>query len=83
MPVQAIGVSLKGVVPSGKFGLNYLFEYGSSDTMRTRLDGTGSIPSILEFGSFSTTMKRTPASINSFGTCRVSQDLSSGVSSQR
>ena len=43
MPVQAIGVSLKGAIPSGKFGLNYLFEYGSSDTMRTRLDGTGSI----------------------------------------
>jgi len=43
MPVQAIGVSLKAAVPSGKFGLNYLFEYGSSDTMRTWLDGTGSI----------------------------------------
>jgi hypothetical protein len=43
MPVQAIGVSLKGAIPSGKLGLNYLFEYGSSDTMRTRLDGTESI----------------------------------------
>jgi hypothetical protein len=43
MPVQAIGVSLKGAIPSGKFVLNYLFEYGSSDTMRTRFDGLGSI----------------------------------------
>ena len=43
LPVQAIGVSFNGAIPSGKIGLNYLFEYGSSDTMRTRLDGTESI----------------------------------------
>ena len=43
LPVQAIGVSFKGAIPSGKLGLNYLFEYGSSDTIRTRLDGTGSL----------------------------------------
>jgi hypothetical protein len=42
LPVQAIGVSFKGAIPSGKLGLNYLFEYGSSDTIRTRLDGTES-----------------------------------------
>lgn len=43
LPVQAIGVSFKGAIPSGKFGLNYLVEYGSSDTIRTRLDGAGSL----------------------------------------
>lgn len=43
LPVEAIGLSFKGAVPSGKLGLNYIFEYGSSDTIRTRLDGTNSL----------------------------------------
>src|SRR5205807_9100897 len=34
LPTQAIGVSVTGKVPSGKLGLNYIFEYGSSDTFR-------------------------------------------------
>ena len=41
LPTQAIGVSATGSVPSGKWGLNYLAEYGSSDTIRPDLDGTG------------------------------------------
>lgn len=42
LPVQAVGLSLQGAIPSGNLGLNYVFEYGSSDTIRTRLDGIGS-----------------------------------------
>ena len=42
LPLQAIGLSVQGSVPLRKLGLNYLFEYGSSDTIRTRLDGIGS-----------------------------------------
>jgi len=42
IPTQAIGVSTSGVIPSGKFGLHYLAEYGSSDTIRPTLDGIGS-----------------------------------------
>jgi hypothetical protein len=41
LPTQAVGVSVTGTVPSGKLGLNYLFEYGSSDTIRPELDGSG------------------------------------------
>lgn len=43
MPLQAIGLSVEGAIPSGKLGLNYLFEYGSSDTIRTQLDGVGTL----------------------------------------
>src|SRR3984957_1493818 len=39
LPTQAIGVSLTGSVPSGKLGLNYVAEYGSSDTVRPDLTG--------------------------------------------
>lgn len=42
LPVQAIGLFLQGAIPSGRLGLNYLFEYGSSDMIRTQMDGTGS-----------------------------------------
>jgi hypothetical protein len=41
LPTHAIGVSLTGLVPSGPLGLNYLFEYGTSRTVRPRLDGSG------------------------------------------
>jgi hypothetical protein len=41
LPTQAIGVSTTGTIPSGKLGLNYIAEYGSSDTIRPTLDGLG------------------------------------------
>jgi len=41
LPTQAVGVSITGAVPSGSLGLNYLFEYGSSDTIRPNLSGIG------------------------------------------
>jgi hypothetical protein len=34
LPTQAVGVSVTGAIPSGKLGLNYVAEYGSSDTIR-------------------------------------------------
>ncbi len=43
LPTQAVGVSITGLVPSGKVGLNYLFEYGSSDTIRPDIDGSGNV----------------------------------------
>jgi hypothetical protein len=39
LPTQAVGVSVTGEIPSGKLGLNYLAEYGSSDTVRPNLNG--------------------------------------------
>ncbi len=41
LPTQAIGVSVTGAIPSGKLGLNYIAEYGSSDTIRPDIDGSG------------------------------------------
>src|SRR5579863_4880989 len=41
LPTQAVGVSLTGLVPSGKLGLNYVAEYGSSDTIRPDINGSG------------------------------------------
>jgi hypothetical protein len=41
LPTQAIGVSLTGSIPSGKLGLNYVAEYGSSDTVRPDINGDG------------------------------------------
>jgi hypothetical protein len=43
LPTQAIGVSVTGAIPSGKLGLNYVAEYGSSDTVRPDIDGDGSV----------------------------------------
>jgi hypothetical protein len=40
LPTQAVGVSVTGEIPSGKLGLNYIAEYGSSDTVRPNLNGT-------------------------------------------
>jgi hypothetical protein len=39
LPTQAVGVSITGAIPSGGLGLNYIAEYGSSDTMRPELNG--------------------------------------------
>jgi hypothetical protein len=41
LPTQAVGMSITGAVPSGRLGLNYFVEYGSSDTIRPELDGSG------------------------------------------
>ncbi len=40
LPVQAVGMSFQGVVPSGRLNLNYVFNYGSSDTIRSHVDGS-------------------------------------------
>jgi hypothetical protein len=42
LPTQAIGLSITGQIPSGKLGLNYVAEYGSSDTIRPDLNGFSS-----------------------------------------
>jgi hypothetical protein len=39
LPTQAVGASVTGQIPSGKLGLNYVAEYGSSDTIRPDLHG--------------------------------------------
>jgi hypothetical protein len=39
LPTQAVGVSVTGQIPSGKMDLNYVAEYGSSDTIRPNLNG--------------------------------------------
>src|SRR5882724_2063693 len=39
LPTQAVGVSFTGLIPSRSLDLNYVFEYGSSDTIRPTLDG--------------------------------------------
>jgi len=41
LPTQAVGVFLTGAIPSGKLGLNYIAEYGSSDTIRPDINGSG------------------------------------------
>jgi hypothetical protein len=41
LPTQAVGVSVTGSVPSGRLGLNYSAEYGSSDTVRPDINGDG------------------------------------------
>jgi hypothetical protein len=38
LPTQAVGLSFTGSIPSGRLGLNYIAEYGSSDTERPDLD---------------------------------------------
>jgi hypothetical protein len=43
LPTQAVGVSVTGLVPSGRLDLHYLFEYGSSDTVRPDINGSGNI----------------------------------------
>lgn len=44
LPTQAVGLSVTGEIPSGRLGLNYLIEYGSSDTIRPELNESGDIP---------------------------------------
>jgi hypothetical protein len=41
LPTQAIGVSFTGAIPTGKLGLNYVAEYGSSDSIRPDINGDG------------------------------------------
>ncbi|MGC2170565.1 MAG: hypothetical protein WA555_05100 [Candidatus Sulfotelmatobacter sp.] len=41
LPTQAVGVSITGTIPSGNLGLNYVAEYGSSDTIRPDINGDG------------------------------------------
>lgn len=43
LPTQAVGVSLTGSIPSAKLGLHYLAEYGTSDTVRPDINGTGQL----------------------------------------
>jgi hypothetical protein len=43
LPTQAVGLSFTGSIPSGRLGLNYIAEYGSSDTILPNLNGQGSI----------------------------------------
>ena len=43
LPTQAIGVSLTGEIPSGKLGLHYVAQYGSSDTVRPDITGDGQV----------------------------------------
>jgi hypothetical protein len=43
LPTQAIGVSMTGAIPSGKLELNYIAEYGSSDTIRPDINGGHSV----------------------------------------
>jgi hypothetical protein len=38
LPTQAVGLSFTGSIPSGRLGLNYIAEYGSSDTVRPDLN---------------------------------------------
>ncbi len=41
LPTQAVGVEVAGSIPSGKLDLNYIFEYGSADTVRPDINGSG------------------------------------------
>jgi hypothetical protein len=43
LPTQAIGVSVTGAIPPGRLGLNYVAEYGSSDTIRPDINGVGEL----------------------------------------
>ena len=55
LPSQAVGVSATGQVPSGRFGLNYIVEYGTSNTHRPNiLDGTQ--PDVVENNGQGTTV---------------------------
>jgi len=40
LPTQAVGLSVTGSIPSGRLGLNYIAEYGSSDTIRPAITNT-------------------------------------------
>src|SRR6266403_5764064 len=41
LPTQAVGLSFTGSIPSGRLGLNYIADYGSSDTELHNLTGDG------------------------------------------
>ena len=37
LPSQSVGISVTGMVPAGRLGLNYIFEYGTSNTHRPNI----------------------------------------------
>jgi hypothetical protein len=41
VPSQAIGASITGKIPSGKLGLNYVFEYGTPSIVRPQINVPG------------------------------------------
>jgi hypothetical protein len=41
VPSQAIGASITGKIPSGKLGLNYVFEYGTASIIRPQINVPG------------------------------------------
>jgi hypothetical protein len=41
LPTQAVGFFVTGEIPSGRLGLNYTAEYGSSDTIRPQITDSG------------------------------------------
>jgi hypothetical protein len=43
LPTQAVGIFVTGLIPSGKLGLNYIAEYGSSDTQRSDINASGKV----------------------------------------
>ncbi len=43
LPTQAIGISVTGSIPSRSLGLNYLAEYGSGESLRPDIDGSGEV----------------------------------------
>ena len=47
VPSQATGASITGKIPSGKLGLNYVFEYGTPDTIRPEIS-SATAPEIIE-----------------------------------
>jgi hypothetical protein len=47
LPSQAIGASITGRIPSGKLGLNYVFEYGTANTIRPEIT-SATAPEITE-----------------------------------
>lgn len=55
LPSQAIGASVTGRIPSGSLGLNYLFEYGSTATIRPQIT-SASAPEIQENNGNETTV---------------------------
>lgn len=43
LPTQAVGISVTGALSSGSLELSYVAEYGSSDTVRPDIDGSGNL----------------------------------------
>ena len=54
IPSQAIGTSITGKIPSGKLGLNYIFEYGTPNTTRPQVTTAGAGEVIFNNGNETT-----------------------------